>query len=149
MTSFVDSLESTKEVKAAVKKFNVKRALLIILSTIAAFAVLEAVVSLEAAHGMSFSIITIVYYVIVTGLLLAIIFLNRGFSKSELTPEMLDEGTPPEDAKRICELVNRQKKIAKRLMLVLIPFVFAIFFDLIYLFYGDFLAGVLSVFVLD
>jgi len=132
------------EVKAGKKPVKWQRLLTLVLSTLAAFALFEAVISLEAKAGLSFSIITIVYYVIITVLLLVILFLNRGFSKQELTPDMLDEGTPPEEAARICETVNRQKQYAKRLMTVLFPFVFAVFLDIIYLFYGDMLASVFS-----
>ncbi len=144
LTSFAGSLESSKEVKASIKRFNFKRAIIILLSTLAAFSLLEAVVGFEASRGMQISIITIVYYIIATILFLAIVFLNRGLSKSELTPEMLDEGTPPEEASRICSLVNRQKKIAKKLMLVLIPLVLSILLDMLYLFYSDFFKGIID-----
>ncbi|MBE6611509.1 MAG: hypothetical protein E7632_03355 [Ruminococcaceae bacterium] len=145
-TSFVNSLESTKEVKAKVRQFNFKKALILIVSTLAAFVLLEGVIQLEAQAGLSFSIITLVYYIAAALLVLAIIFLNRGFSKKELTPDMLDEGTPPEEAEKICALVNSQKKLAKKVMLVLVPILFAIFFDLMYLFYGDILAQFFSFF---
>jgi hypothetical protein len=87
-----------------------------------------------------------VYYVIVTALLLAILYLNKGFSKGDMTPDMFNDSVPPEEAARICANVNRQKKLAKKLILVLFPFLFAVLLDVIYLFYGDMFTGFLSLF---
>ena len=122
------------------------RVLYLILSTLAAFVILEGVISLEASAGLSFSIIMPVYYVIVTALLLAILYLNKGFSKGDMTPDMFNDSVPPEEAARICANVNRQKKLAKKLILVLFPFLFAVLLDVIYLFYGDMFTGFLSLF---
>ena len=145
-TSLMDTNQAMREVRAKTKQFNWQRALSLILATLAAFVLLEGVIQLEASGGLSFSIITVVYYIIITVLLLAILFLNKGFSRNELTPDMLEDSVPREEAARICANVNRQKKLAKKLMLVLVPFVFAVFFDLLYLFYGDILARFFSFF---
>lgn len=136
-----------KKIQRTAKPFGFKKTLLLLLSTLAAFALLEGVIVLEAAAGLSFSPITLLYYLITALLFLAIVFLNRGFSKKELTPDMLEADTPKEEAEKICARINHQKKLAKKLMVWLVPFVFAILFDLIYLFYGDILAGFFSLFV--
>ena len=128
------------------RRSKLSRVLYLFAATLAAFVLLEFVISLEARAGLSFSIITLVYYLLIFVLFLAVVFLNRGFSKKELTVEMLGEDTPHEDAVRICEKVNAQKKLAKKVMLVLVPFVFAVFFDLLYLFYGDILQRFFSLF---
>ncbi len=128
------------------KKFNLQRALYLFISTLAAFALLEGVIAAEERAGLAFSIITPIYYIICTVLFLVVVFLNRGFSKRELTPDMLDEGTPHEDAVKICEKVNHQKKLSKKVMLMLVPFVLAVLLDIIYLFYGDMLVGIFSIF---
>ncbi|MBQ8510158.1 MAG: hypothetical protein IJ493_09665 [Clostridia bacterium] len=138
------SVAAGKDVKRAMKRFNWQRALGLMLATIAAFAVLEAFISLEASKGMTYSIVTIVYYVIVTVLLIAIVLLNGGFSKEQLTPDMISESVDREEAARICERANQRKQYAKKLMLVLVPFLFAVFFDIVYLFYGDVLKQIFS-----
>lgn len=124
------------------KKFPVKRALTLLLSTLAAFALYEAVLVIEERAGLSFSIITPVYYIAVTLLFCAIFFLNRGFSKAPVTAEaLIEDGVAPEDADALCEKLNRQKNVAKALMMILVPLIFAVLLDVIYLFYGDIFAG--------
>ena len=130
----------------AKKKLSRNQMIYLILATLAAFIVLESVLSLEASLGWSFSIIMPVYYIFTAVLLIVILFLNKGFSKGELTPDMLKDSIPPEEAARICDTVNRQKKLAKKLMLVLFPFLFSVLLDVIYLFYGDMFTGFLSLF---
>ncbi|MBQ2766357.1 MAG: hypothetical protein IJF48_05165 [Clostridia bacterium] len=120
------------------KPFNVKRALLIALSTLAAFALYETLISLNALPVGGIPIIMPIYFIIVTLLLCAIIFLNRGFSGKDVTPDMFSGDADPEHIKVVCENINRQKKLARKLMLVLLPFLLSIFFDMLYLFYGDF-----------
>lgn len=60
--------DAKKHLKQQLRAFNWKRFGLLILSTLAAFAVLEAGITLEAKAKMSFSVVTIIYYVIVTAL---------------------------------------------------------------------------------
>lgn len=130
---------------AGKKKFSVKRALLIFISTIAAFTLYQTVNILEANAHLPFPIITTVFFVLATLLFCLIFFFNRGFSTKPVTVEMLmADGVAPEDAEAVCEKLNSQKKIAKVLMLILLPIVFTILLDMIYLFYGDFFLGALK-----
>lgn len=131
------SPESVSAVKKQLRAFNWKRLLILVLSTLAAFALLEAVVSIEVQNRLEFSIITLVYYIIVTVLAASVILLNHGFSKKPFTRDMLREDVDDVEAKRILSRLNRHKQWAKRLMLVLVPFMFALLLDIIYLFYGD------------
>ena len=126
-----DAKKRLKQLRA----FNWRRFGLLILSTLAAFAVLEVGITLEAKAKMSFSVVTIIYYVIVTALAAAVVILNHGFSKKPFTRDMIRE----DEAERILDKLNRRKGIAKKLMPVLIPFIFAILLDFMYLFYGDIL----------
>ncbi len=130
--------------KNQAKRFNFRRAIFIALTTLAAFTLYETLIAIPALRIGGIPVIMPVYFVIVTALICAVIFFNHGFSKDKLTPDMFSEDTDPERVKAICETVNRHKLIAKKLMFVLLPFLFAIFFDIIYLFYGDFFAGALS-----
>lgn len=131
------SPESVSAVKKQLRAFSWKRLLILALSTLAAFALLEAVVSIEMQNRLEFSIITLVYYIIVTVLAASVILLNHGFSKKPFTRDMLREDVDDVEAERILSRLNRQKQWAKRLMLVLVPFMFALLLDIIYLFYGD------------
>lgn len=137
---------SESPLKSQLKHFNWKRLLLIILTTALAFGIYEALIALNFLPIGGIPIIMPVYFVIVTVLLCAVLILNSGISTKEVTPEML-RASENEDAahlEEICAKLNARKKIAKRLMFVLLPFLFAILFDVIYLFYGDFFAGVIS-----
>ena len=135
------SPESVRVVKNKLKAINKKRVLTIFLSTIAVFAVYEALLSFEASRGSIFSITTIVMYIAVTALTAAVIFLNHGFSKKDFTPDMLREDVEPDEAAAICARLNSHRAIAKKLMMVLIPFMFALLLDIINLFYGDMLSA--------
>ncbi len=128
-------------------KGSALKLLYLIGATLAAFVLFETVLTLEAENGLTFSIITPIYYGAAVLLLGAVLILNRGFSKEDWTPEMFEENeAEPERVQKLCEKVNAQKKIAKKLMLFLIPLLFAIFFDMIALFYGDVLERFLSLF---
>lgn len=135
------SPESVRVVKNKLKALNKRRVLTIFLSTIAAFAAYEALLSFEAARGCTFSISTLVMYIAVTTLTAAVIFLNHGFSKKDFTPDMLREDVEPTEAAAICARLNSHRTIAKKLMMVLIPLMFALLLDIINLFYGDMLSA--------
>ena len=143
MTSPAD-LTPAGEVKAKLKRFNWKKALLIVLSTIVAFAVYEMLIAFPPLRIEGIPVIMPIYFAIVTVLIVAIIFLNHGFSPKPVTPDMLEGLGTPEELEAACLKLNRQKRTAKLLMLVLIPFLLSIFFDIMYLFYGDLLGKVLS-----
>ena len=139
--SLTYSPESVREVKKKLKALNKKRLLTIFLSTVAVFAVYEAILSFEAAKRMTFSPSTIVMCVVVTILTAAVIFLNHGFSKKDFTPDMLREDVAPEEAQEICDRLNSHRRLAKKLMMFLIPLMFALLLDVISLFYGDALSS--------
>ena len=135
------ALTEKTTVSASKKPFNVKRALLIAISTLAAFALYETLITLKFLPIGGVPIIMPVYFVITTLLVCAIVFLNRGFSTKEVTPDMFKGEADTDELQKVCDNINNQKKTAKKLMLVLLPFLFSIFFDMIYLFYGDFFGG--------
>lgn len=132
-------------VKASLKTFNWRRALLIAIATLAAFSLYEALIEAEFLRVGGIPIIMPIYFVIVTALICAVVFFNHGFSPKEVTPDMFSEECDPEHIRVTCENINKHKAIAKKLMLVLLPFLFAIFFDILYLFYGDFFSGAIKV----
>lgn len=136
------STEHSKTMLVAKKKFPLKRALLILLSTLVAFVLYESVITVEQNARLGYSIIMPVYFGIIAVLLCAIIVLNRGFSNKPFTVEMLcTNGVAAEDAEEICNKLNAQKKLAKKLMFFLLPILLSVLLDIIYLFYGDFFVG--------
>lgn len=143
----VYSPESIGAVKKSLRKFNWRRLLVLVLSTIAVFSVFEALLSLEVQRRMSFSPVTAIYYVIVSVLAIAVILLNHGFSKKPFTPDMIREDVSPEEAEAICRKLNRHKEISKKLMFILVPFIFALLLDVMYLFYGDIFKNIVGLFV--
>lgn len=145
MTASVEK-SSAGAVKAQIKKFNWKRALLIALCTIAAFAVYEVLIAAPTLRIGGIPIIMPIYLGIVTVLLCAIFILNSGISQKPVTPEMLrmSEDEDEDTLIEICNRINARKAKAKKLMFVLLPFLFSVFFDMIYLFYGDFFKGALE-----
>lgn len=131
------------EVKAQLKRFNWKRLLIIVVSTIAAFALYRIFIDIPALRIGGIPIIMPIYIGIVTLLASAIIILNSGLSTKPITADMLkaDEFDDREELEAVVAKLNERKKTAKKLMMVLLPFLFSIFFDMIFLFYGDFFSG--------
>ncbi len=131
-------------VKARLKEFNWRRMVVILLSTIAAFAIYEMLIAAEFLCIGGIPIIMPVYFTIATVLIFAVLLLNHGISQKEVTPDMF-KAEYKDMAEELSQKINRHKAIARKLMLILLPFLFAIFFDIIYLFYGDILKNALSV----
>lgn len=130
------------EVKA--KRFNYKQALLILTSTLAAFVLYEALIITRFLPIGGIPVIMPVFYIVCGALTVAVIFLNHGFSVKPVTPDMLEGLGDGAELIAACERINRQKKTAKRLMLVLLPFLLSVFLDIIYLFYGDMFLSLIS-----
>ena len=132
------------EVKAKLKGFNWGKAALIFLATAATFAAYESLIAVPALRIGGIPVIMPVYFIIVTVLIVAIIFLNHGFSAKPVTPDMLAGLGTEEELGKVCVKLNKQKDTAKKLMLVLLPFLLSIFLDIMYLFYGDLLAHLVT-----
>ncbi len=128
-------------IKTTLRLFNWRRLVLIILSTALAFGIYEALIAVNFLPIGGIPIIMPVYFIIVTLLLVAVIIFNSGISTKKITPDMIRTSEDEDEVhlSEICERLNARKEIAKKLMLVLLPFLFAILFDVLYLFYGDLL----------
>jgi len=134
------------EVKAQLKRFNLKRALFIAGSTVAAFALYRILIDVKSLRISGIPVIMPIYIGIVTVLLSLVIIFNSGLSSKPITVEMLrlDDSTDDAELQIICDRLNERKKTAKKLMFVLVPFVFTLFFDMMYLFYGHFFEAAIS-----
>ena len=137
------SITPAGEVKAQLKRFKWKRAALIAFSTLAAFVLYETLIAIPSLRIAGIPVIMPIYIAIIAVLASAVVVLNSGFSTKPITVDMLrsDGRESEEELEEICKKLNSRKAIAKTLMMVLIPFLFAVFFDMIYLFYGDFFKG--------
>lgn len=133
-------------VKRKLKSFNWSRLLILFVSTIALFSIYEALLSLEEQSRLGYSITMPVFFIAATALVCAVVFLNHGTSRREITPEMLDSDLPPEESARVCEGLNRHKKWARRLMYPLVPLLLTLLLDIFYLFWEDTLQRIFSVF---
>lgn len=142
-TTASEGVTPSGAVKAQLKQFNWKKLLLIVITTLAAFSLYEAMIALPYLRVGGIPIIMPIYFGIVTVLICAVVILNSGFSTKPVTPDMLRESEDDDEAHllEICDKLNKRKATAKKLMLALLPFLFSIFFDIIYLFYGDFFKG--------
>ncbi|MBR5322931.1 MAG: hypothetical protein IKU48_05245 [Clostridia bacterium] len=78
----------------------------------------------------------VVTYVIATTILSAVfIIMNRGVSNDIPTKEQLrDDMSDEEKEKFITDLIESKRK-AKKILLVLIPLIFTLLFDMVYLFF--------------
>ena len=128
---------------AQLKQFNWKKLLFFMITTLAAFSLYEAMIAMPYLRISGIPVIMPIYFAIVTVLICAIVILNCGFSTKPVTPDMLRDGDNDDEAHLadICSRLNKRKAVAKKLMLALLPFLFSVFFDIIYLFYGDFFKG--------
>lgn len=137
------SLSPAGEVKTQLHRFNWKLALLIALSTLVSFTVYEALIAIPSLRIDGIPVIMPIYLIIVTVLSSLVVIFNSGLSAKPITVDMLrsKDGADGNELRRICEKLNARKKIAKKLMIILLPFLFALLFDMLYLFYGDFFKG--------
>ena len=75
---------------------------------------------------------------VIGGLLTAMIILNRGFDGKPVTAETLDPALPYEERVNRAEKINKNKKTAKKLMIVFIPVAFVFCIDLLDLYFDIF-----------
>jgi len=141
------SPETLRETKKRLKALNWRKIGTIALSTVVVFALYEIALSIEAANRMEFSIAMPMLWGITVILSFAVIFLNHGMSRTDFTPDSLDPSLSSDEAADICRRLNNDRKNAKTLMLILIPFLLTLLFDFIYLFYGDVFGSFLKVLV--
>jgi len=75
------------------------------------------------------------FYIVFVILLVATIVLNGGFSKDIPEPSQLRDSWTDEQKSKFIRLLTVGKKWAKRLMVVLLPMMAVIIFDIAYLFW--------------
>ena len=75
----------------------------------------------------------IVYTSAATVLAVVFIFVNGGLSRDIPTKEQLKDSLTDKEKEDIIELVKVRRKKAKKILIYLIPFIFTLLFDMLYL----------------
>ena len=131
--------QMTAPLRASAKAFNWKLALIVLVNTILIF-------------GFYRLMLNFYYFEIVMGIYMAItaiftfsyVIYNRGFSRRNITPEMLpEEWTEEQKTAYIADGVKRMKK-SKWMLTVIFPLVLTFMLDCIELFWGDFFSRLFS-----
>ena len=123
--------------KAAVKQFNWRLAGKLLLSFTIIFSIYLFSLNYAEAHKSPLlqQIVLIIYCSATTVLACAFIFLNRGISNDIPKKEQLRDDWADEKKEEFIEKYIQSKNKAKKLLIVLIPLIFTILFDTIYLLY--------------
>lgn len=77
----------------------------------------------------------VVYTSILTSLAVAFIFTNGGLSNDIPTKEQLSNSMSDKEKEDFIEQVKIRRQKAKKILVYLIPFIFTLFFDTVYLFF--------------
>ena len=134
--SFIPESDAKNAVKKSFAEFNWKLFGKLILSFVIIFSLYQLGLKLGELYNPTIITVVVVTYVIATTILaVAFIIMNKGVSNDIPTKEQLrDDMSDEEKEKFIADLTESRKK-AKKLLLVLIPLIFTLLFDMLYLFF--------------
>lgn len=134
--SFVPESEAKNAVKKSFAEFNWKLFGKLVLSFVIIFGLYQLCLKLGELYNQLIITAVVLTYVIATTILAAVfIIMNRGVSNDIPTKEQLrDDMSNEEKEKFINDLIESKRK-AKKILLVLIPLIFTLLFDMIYLFF--------------
>ena len=105
---------------------------LLMLGLFAAFeALYQLFLDFERTYFPKTPVCILVLGAVISGLLIAIIILNRGFDNKPVTTDTLDFTLSYEERVKRVEKINKNKKTAKKLMTVFIPLAFVFSIDLL------------------
>lgn len=133
--SFVPESEAKNAVKKSFREFNWRLAGKLLLSFAVIFSIYHVLLKLGEIYNNKFLYdYTVILYIIITCVLFAaFVIMNRGVSNDIPTKEQLtDEWTDGEKEKFIEDLKASRKR-AKKILIYLIPFIFTLLFDVVYL----------------
>ncbi|MBQ4117117.1 MAG: hypothetical protein IJD37_07050 [Clostridia bacterium] len=134
--SFVPESEAKNAVKKSFAEFNWKLFGKLILSFIIIFSLYQLGLKLgELYNPVIITVVVVTYVIATTVLAAAFIIMNRGISNDIPTKEQLNDNMSDEEKEKfIADLIESRKK-AKKILLVLIPLIFTLLFDMLYLFF--------------
>ena len=133
--SFVPESEAKEAVKKSFREFNWKLLGKLVLIFAAVFGIYQLFLKLADIYGnrLLADVTVIVYIALTTILLVVFIIINKGVSNDIPTKEQLrDDWTDKQKQEYIDSLIESKKK-ARPLMLLIIPLVFTLLIDMIYL----------------
>ena len=133
--SFVPESEAKEAVKKSFREFNWKLLGKLVLIFAAVFGIYQLFLKLAEIFGnrLLADVTVIVYIALTTILLVVFIIINKGVSNDIPTKEQLrDDWTDKQKQEYIDSLIESKKK-ARPLMLLIIPLVFTLLIDMIYL----------------
>lgn len=113
-------------VRRSVKKESVRTLLILIASFACVFGIFQTAVFFE------FAPIYPIYYFGTVALFLAVFFINRGFSRETPLPEQLPQTWDAEKKRTYIESDVRRKRLARKLTVVLVPFLLTIGIDIVW-----------------
>lgn len=85
-----------------------------------------------------------VYYGLLAAASLAYVIVNRGFAEDKLTYASLPAEWTDEKKRAFLSARDERKKRSKWLLTIIFPLCITVFFDIIYLFFGESIANALS-----
>lgn len=117
--------------EGAKKRFNIKLLIILVLNTVLFFGIYE------LGNYYEFYPVFWIYFALTLGFTAVYFIYNRGFVREKVTPGML-----PEDwsAEKKCEFFDdrdRRKNRSKWMLLIIIPLILTLVFDVVNLFYLD------------
>lgn len=94
------------------------------------------------AISMEWYAVEIAYMVLIAGLAVSFVVLNRGFVLQGVTPEMLPDSMKPEEKQRLLESRDRRAQISAWLLVFLIPLLVVFLIEMIILFFIPTMEGI-------
>ncbi len=132
--SFVPESEAKSALKKTFSDFNWKLFGKLVLSFVIIFSLYHFGLKLGEIYTPVIITVVVVTYVIATSVLAAaFIIMNRGVSNDIPTKEQLRDDMTDEEKEKFIESLIASRKRAKKLLLVLIPLIFTLLFDMLYL----------------
>lgn len=134
--SFIPESEAKNELKKSFSEFNWKLLGKLILSFVIIFSLYQLGLKLGEIYNPIIITVVVVSYVIATTILAAaFIIMNKGISNDIPTKEQLSDNMSNEEKEMFISDLIESKRKAKKILLVLIPLIFTLLFDMIYLFF--------------
>lgn len=121
------------------KKFNWKLLIILTLNTAVIFGLYRFLINTPASLYVLYG-----YLIAVSGLIIAYVIYNRGFSRNGLTLDMLPDTMSFEEKRDYIEDAARRKQKSKWMLTLIIPFLFTFAFEIFELFLLDYFKELLT-----
>ena len=129
----------TAPLRSSAKAFNWKLLLIVALNTAIIFGFYRLMLNF-----LYFEFVMGGYLILTAGFVFSYVIYNRGFSRRNLTREMLPEEWSEEQKVAYVADGERRMQKSKWMLTLLVPLCITVMFDVIYLFYGEMIERVLG-----